>query len=158
MDVRSAVTVALMLGCAAQAAPAGLSEAEVRAFVGRQAQAWNAGDLAGYFALFTPDAVFTDQALARDGRVVPYGSSTVAQARSQVRRALAASQVHEVTTVSAVIVAPDGRSARVTAAEDTTLSGRGRPRRVCAQRVMVVVGTRGGLRSKGQTDTVVRCR
>ena len=73
-----------LLATAAQAAPARLADADVRAFVARQSKAWNAGDLGGYFALFTPDATFTDQALARDGRVVPYGTSTLAHVQAVV--------------------------------------------------------------------------
>jgi hypothetical protein len=142
----------------AHAAPAGLREAEVRAFVGRQSQAWNAGQLAAYFGLFTADATFTEQGRARDGRVVPYGTSTLAEARAQARRSLVAARVHETTAIQAIEIAPDGRSARITAGEDTTLAAAGRTRRICAERVQTVVATPAGLRSKGQTDTVVRCR
>jgi hypothetical protein len=143
---------------AAQAAPARLTEPEIRAFVARQSKAWNAGDLAGYFGLFTPDAAFTDQARARDGRLVTYGTSSVAQARVQARRTFAAAKVHEMTAVRAVTLAPDQGRATVTSAEVTTLAGHGAPRRVCAERVQSLVATPAGLRSKGQTDTVVRCR
>ena len=146
------------LATAAHAAPARLTEPEVRAFVARQSKAWNAGDLGGYFALFTPDAAFTDQARARDGRVVTYGTSSMAQARTQARRTFAAAKVHEATTVRAVTLAPDQAHATVSSAEVTTLAGHGPPRRVCAERVQAVVATPAGLRSKGQTDTVVRCR
>lgn len=149
---------AALLAAAARAAPAHLTEADVRGFVARQSKAWNAGDTAGYFGLFTPDAAFTDQARARDGRVVTYGTSSVAQARVQARRTFAASRVHETTTVHAIALAPDQAHATVTSAEVTTLVGRGAPRRVCAERVQSLVATPAGLRSKGQTDTVVRCR
>src|SRR4051794_26685726 len=112
---RLAALLILALATAAQAAPARLGEAEVRAFVERQSKAWNAADLAAYFALFTADAAFTDQARAKDGRVVPYGTSTLAQARAQTKRAFATSRVHEATTIRTIRISPDGRSAQVTA-------------------------------------------
>jgi hypothetical protein len=150
--------LALLAAGATQAAPARLTEADVRAFVAQQSTAWNAGNFAAYFGLFTPDATFTDQARARDGRVVTYGTSTVAQARAQTRRTFAASKVHETTTLRAVTIAPDRSRATVTSAEVTMLAGRSPPRRVCADRVQSLLTTPAGLRSKGQTDTVVRCR
>ena len=135
-----------------------LSEAEVRAFVARQSQAWNAGDLAAYFALFTPDAAFADQARARDGRVVPYGTSTLAAARTQTRRARANASLRETTTITGVRIAADGRSAAVSSAEETRIESAGRSRRLCAERMQTLVATPAGVRSKGQTDTYVRCR
>lgn len=150
--------LAILAAGAAQAAPARLTEPDVRAFVAQQSKAWNLGDLGAYFGLFTPDAAFTDQARARDGRVVTYGTSTLAQARAQTRRTFAASTVHEMTTLRGVTIAPDRSRATVTSAEVTTLAGRGPLRRVCADRVQNLVATPAGLRSKGQTDTVVRCR
>ncbi|MDB5419918.1 MAG: hypothetical protein JWP50_3337 [Phenylobacterium sp.] len=155
-------SVALIFSLAAaglaHAAPARLTDAEVRAFVARQSKAWNAGDLGGYFGMFTPDAAFTDQARARDGRMVTYGTSTVAQADAQARRTFATSKVHETTMLRAVTLAPDRSRATIASAEVTTLAGRGAPRRVCAERAQSLVVTPAGLRSKGQTDTVVRCR
>ena len=144
--------------CLARAAPARLAEPEVRAFLDRQSRAWNAGDLAAYFALFTADARFTDQARARDGRVVPYGTSTLPQAQAQARRFFAASKVRETTTVRRVAIAPDGRSAQVASDEVTLVTGGARPRHECAERVQTLIATPAGLRSRGQTDTLVRCR
>lgn len=143
---------------AASAAPARLSEAEVRAFVERQSKAWNAGELGAYFALFAPNATFTDQARAKDGRVVPYGVSTLAEAKAQSRRARAKSKVAETTTLRAIRIAPDGRSAEVQAAEQITLTAAGRVRHLCAERVQTLALTSAGIRSKGQTDTYVACR
>jgi len=142
----------------AQAAAPRLTEPEVRSFVERQSRAWNAGDLAGYFGLFTADARFTDQARARDGRVVPYGTSSVPQARTQAMRFFAGSKVVETTAIRQIALAPDGRAARVVSDEVSILTGAGRRRRECAERVQTVVQTPAGLRSKGQTDTLVRCR
>jgi len=154
--ILAALLVAVPL--AVQAAPARLTEAAVRAFVARQSAAWNAGDLAAYFGLYAADARFTDQARAKDGRVVPYGSSTLAQARMQARRTFAAVKVHETTAIRTIEIAPDGRRARITASEETIIAGAGRTRRLCAERVQEVALTAAGLRSRGQTDTLVRCR
>ena len=45
----------------------------------------NLGSYLTRTATFTPDARFTDQALGNDNKIVPYGVSTVAQARTQAR-------------------------------------------------------------------------
>jgi len=146
------------LAAAAHAAPARLAEPEVRAFVARQSKAWNAGDLAGFFGLFTPDAQFRDQALASDNRVYPYGTSTLAQARARSRQAFEGHRVQETTTIRSIAAAPDGRSARVAADVVSVISGPTGVRRSCARREQVVIATPAGLRSTGETDTVVRCR
>jgi hypothetical protein len=154
-----ALLLALLVAGPASAAPAPLAEPQVRAFVERQSRAWNAGDLTAYFATFTPDARFTDQALGNDNKIVPYGVSTIAQARTQARKTLAKSKVLETTIVTAVSVAPDGRSARVTARTSSEIATAGAaPRKVCAVRVATVAATPSGLRATGQTDTIVRCR
>ena len=150
--------LALLMATQAMAAAPRLSEPQVRAFVERQSRAWNAGDFAAYFATFTPEARFTDQALSNENKVVPYGVSTLAQARAQTRKALAKSKVRETSTVSAVTIAPDGRSARVTARTVSDITNAGAARRVCAVRVETLALTPAGLRSTGQTDTIVRCR
>jgi len=156
--MRFAPLLLLLIATAAQAAPARLTEPEVRAFVARQSKAWNAGDLAGYFALFTKEARFTDQARSKDGRLVPYGTSTVAEARAQAKRSLSTTRVRETTTLRQVQIAADGKSARVVAAEDTTLTTGARTRRLCAERVMTLIATPAGVRSQGQTDTITPCR
>lgn len=152
----------LIVACAcpilAHAAPARLSEPEVRAFVARQERAWNASDAAGYFALFTPDARFTDQARARDGRMVPYGTSTLAQARAQAARFFAKSRHRETTRIRSVRLAADGRSAMVAGDEVAEITTAGRTRRSCAETQQTVILTPAGLRSRGQTDTQVACR
>jgi hypothetical protein len=151
---RIAILLALALATAAQASPARVTEPEVRAFVARQSKAWNAGDLAAFFALFTPDAQFRDQALASDNKVYPYGTSTLAQARARSRHAFEGHRLQEATTIRSIAIAADGRSARVAADIVTTIG----PRRSCARREQVVTATPAGLRSTGETDTVVRCR
>ncbi|WP_297694402.1 DUF4440 domain-containing protein [Phenylobacterium sp.] len=152
----------LVIACAcpilAHAAPARLSEAQVRAFAARQERAWNASDAAGFFGLFTADARFADQARAKDGRVVPYGTSTLAQARAQAERFFAGSRHRETSAIRSVRIAPDGRSAAVLADEVAEITAAGRTRRSCAETRQTVVVTPAGLRSNGQTDTQVACR
>ena len=156
MSVRGLV-LALLVTAGPALAATPLTEPQVRALVERQSRAWNAGDLGGYFATFTADARFTDQALGNDNKIVPYGVSTVAQARAQTRKVMAKSRLSEAATVTAVTLAPDGRSARVTARTVSEIITAGAVRRVCALRVETVIATPAGLRASGQTDTVVRC-
>lgn len=135
-----------------------LTDAGVRAFVAAQERAWNAENLKAYFAGFTPDAVFVDQALSSENRIVPYGRSTLAQARRQAARAAAKSQLHEDGMVQAVRIAADGRSADVASQVTARSASGGTLRLSCLRRSQTVVLTPAGLRSRGQTDTVVRCR
>ena len=148
----------LLPATAMAAAPSRLDEAQVRAFVSRQSKAWNAGDLEGFYALFTPDAVFSDSARAPDGEVFPYGSSGLSEAKAQSQRALAGAKAHETTTIRSVAIARDGGSARVVSREVSVITAHGRTRRSCAERVQTIVATPKGLRSKGQADSIVRCR
>jgi hypothetical protein len=154
------LTLAVLALCAAPALAQGprLTEPQVRALAARQSHDWNAGDLAAYFATFSPTARFTDQALGNDNKIVPYGVSTLGQAREQSRRALAAGKVREAVTVEAIAIAPDGRSARLSARAVSDISRAGAARRVCARRIETFELTPEGLRATGQTDTVVRCR
>ncbi|MDB5423512.1 MAG: hypothetical protein JWQ29_928 [Phenylobacterium sp.] len=156
--MRGPILALLILAGPALAAPPRLTEPQVRAFVARQARAWNAGDLGAYFATFTPDARFADQALGNDNRIVPYGVSTVAQARAQARKTLAKSKLRETSAIATVTLAPGGRAARVTASTVSEIAGAGGVRRVCALRVETLALTPAGLRATGQTDTIVRCR
>ena len=156
-SLRLAIFAAALSGLA-EAAPARFSEAEVRAFVARQEKAWNAGDVAGFFAMATPDAVFTDRARAKDGRVVVYGASTVAQARAQASRFFAKSHTRETVTIGSVQIAPDGRSARILGHEDAIQTTASHTRQLCAETDQTVVATPAGLRSKGQIDTLTPCR
>jgi uncharacterized protein (TIGR02246 family) len=156
--MRIAPLLLALIAAGAHAAPARLTEAEVRGFVARQEKAWNAKDAAAFFVLFTPDAVFVDQGRAKDGRVVPYGQSTLAQARAQAARTFAKSQIKETAVVTGVAIAPDGGSARVAGREEALITTAGKTRRLCAETFQMVVLTAKGLRSKGQTDTLVACR
>ena len=150
--MRRLAPLALILLTAA--APARLSDPQVRAFVARQSAAWNARDLAGWAATYTPEARFTDQALANSNTIVPYGSSSLKDARAQVRKTFAKGPAGEVLVIDSIILSPDGRGARVSAHAVSTAAGH----RVCAQRVETVAVTPRGLRATAQTDTIVRCR
>ena len=150
--MRRLAPLALVLLTAA--APARLTEPQVRAFVARQSAAWNARDLAAWAATYTPEARFTDQALANSNTIVPYGSSSLKEARVQVRKTFAKGPAGEVLVVDSVTLAPDGRGARVSAHAVSQSGGQ----RVCAQRVETVALTSGGLKATAQTDTIVRCR
>jgi hypothetical protein len=151
----------LLLAAAALAAgPAwagGVTEAAARAFVARQQQAWNAGQLDAYFAGFRPEAVFTDQYRTPSGQVVPYGTSTLPQARSQSRKFRSTAKVSETGAVERVTLGPDGRSAQVVSRVVARTQGPQGLRVTCAERRQELVLDAGGLRSKGQTDTYARC-
>ena len=152
------VLAALLCLVAAPALAQGgrITDADVQAFVARQEQAWNAGDLDRYFAGFTADARFTDQAYVGDKPPVPYGTSTLAQAKAQARRTAARSR--ERAEVRRIEFAADGRSAKVTARVGSAVTSAGRTRRLCASRVQTLTLAAGRLRSTGQTDTYVNCR
>lgn len=135
-----------------------LTEPQVRVLAERQSHAWNTGDLDAYFATFAPTARFTDQALGNDNKLVPYGVSTLAQARAQSRKTLARGQVRETLAIVSVSLAADGRAAQLSGDVETLVSGPGPARRVCARRTETFALTPQGLRATGQTDTIVRCR
>jgi len=155
---RLALRLALLLVAGPALAQDRITEADIRAFVARQEQAWNAGDLDRYFAGFTPDARFTDQAYVGDKPPVPYGTSTLAQARAQARRAAARGRTREAGEVRRIEIAADGASARVTSRVGSAVAADGKVRRLCASRVQTLTLAAGRLRSAGQTDTYVRCR
>lgn len=148
-----ALVLALLIATPA-AAQTRITDADVRAFVVRQQAAWNAGRLDAYFAAFTPDATFTDQAYNGGKPPVPYGTATLAEARAQTRKAVAKAQPREAARVFRIAIAADGRSAEVT----TSVGIQAGSRRMCASRVQTVVLAEGGLKSRGQTDTYIRCR
>ena len=149
---------ATVLGGVAQAAPR-LTEAQARAFAAKQEAAWNARDLDGYFALFTKDAVFVDQTRdVKHGGMIPYGSSTALQARARAEKFIKSATSVERGAVDKVTIAADGKSARLTGREVTTITRGGRTQRVCADTEQTLVLSGGVLKSTGQTDTIVRCR
>ncbi|RAK64404.1 hypothetical protein [Phenylobacterium kunshanense] len=153
----SLLTTATVL--AAMPAAAQIREADVRAFVARQEAAWNASQLDRYFASFTADATFTDQAYVGDKPPVPYGASTLDQARANARKAFAGTPTpREAGRVLRVEMAPDGRSGRVVSVVGSTVWDQGRARRLCATRVQALIETNAGLRAVSRTDTYVKCR
>lgn len=160
--MRAALLIAPLIALATLAAgptpaqPARITEADVNAFVARQEQAWNAGDLDRYFAGFTADARFTDQAYVGDKPPVPYGTSTAVEAKAQAKRSKARSR--ERAEVRRIEIAADGRSAKVTSRVGSAVTAEGRTRRLCASRVTNLTLASGRLRATGQTDTYVRCR
>ncbi|RAK59021.1 hypothetical protein DJ021_03975 [Phenylobacterium hankyongense] len=157
MLIRSLAALAFVIAGSASAQTA-LTDVGVRAFVARQERAWNAADLKAYFATFAPDAVFVDQALSSENKVVPFGRSTPAQARAQTGRVLAKSKIHEQAAIDRVELSPDGRSARVLSHVTSRIERGGAVRLSCAQRVQAVALAGGRIVSRGQTDTAVRCR
>ncbi|WP_397420028.1 nuclear transport factor 2 family protein [Phenylobacterium sp.] len=156
--IRSVTLVATLMVISgpalAQSPP--ITDADVRAFLARQEQAWNQGDLDRFFAAFTPDARFTDQAYVGDKPPVVYGVSTLAEARAQARRTKARSL--ERGEVRRIDIAADGRIARITSRVGSTVTADGRTRRLCASRAQTLTLINGRLRSTGQTDTYVNCR
>mgnify|MGYP000927258592 CR=1 FL=1 len=150
--------LAITLASPALAAPR-LTEAQARAFAQRQEAAWNARDLDSYFALFTKDAVFIDQTRdIKHGGMIPYGTSTLAQARAAATKFLAGATSTERGTIDKVEIARDGASARLVGREVTTIQSKGRTRKACADTEQTLVLVGGQIRSKGQTDTITRCR
>jgi len=145
-----------LLATPAQAQPA-ITDAQVRAFVTRQEAAWNAGDLDRYFAGFTPQARFTDQAYVGDKPPVPYGTSTLAQAQAQARKALARARSREAGQVTKIHIAANGRSAQVVSNVASTVDSGGKVRHLCAYRGQALVLSGGRLLSNGQTDTFFKC-
>lgn len=148
---------ALILGLAL-AAPASaqqpVTDAVVRAFVLRQERAWNGARLNDFYAAFTADAAFTDQAWQGDKPPVVYGTATLSQARIQSAKALARAPSREAGRVFRIETAADGASARVVTSVVITTGAR----QLCASREQTLVVTPKGLLSKGQTDTYIRCR
>ncbi len=142
--------------CAGPALAQPITPAAVSAFVAERQRTWNARAFDAYFAGFTPDARFTDQAYVGDKPPVPYGTSTLAQAQRQVRRAAARSR--ETARISALTIAPDGRTAQVSLQVVSTLDDGGKTRTLCAARVMALTTAHGSLRAARQTDTIFRCR
>jgi hypothetical protein len=134
-----------------------VTEADVRAFLARQEGLWNARDIPGFFATYAPGAVITAQARTGDGKVVPYGASTLAQARAQAKRFFATARVQETSEVLRVEIAPDGRSARTLVRQTSRIATRGRVRVVCGESAQTLALVGGRLASRAQTDTVLRC-
>lgn len=139
-------------------AAAQIVEADARAFVAQQEAAWNAGRLDQYFAGYTTDATFTDQAYVGDKPPVPYGTSTVTKARAFARKAFARKPWPSETSRVLRIEALPGGQVRVISAVGATVWDRGKPRRLCASRSQTLTAAGGRLRATAQTDTFVKCR
>jgi hypothetical protein len=154
-DVMFVATLMMIAGPASAQSPP-ITHTDVRAFLARQEQAWNRRDFDRFFAAFTSDARFTDQAYVGDKPPVVYGVSTLAEARAQARRSKARSL--ERGEVRRIEIAPDGRIARITSRVGSTVTADGRTRRLCASRAQTLTLISGRLRSTGQTDTYVNCR
>lgn len=142
---------------AAPARAAGLSEARVRAFFAEQERTWNAGALEAYFIAFRPDAVFTDQYRTPAGEIVPYGESTLAEARVHSRKFRAAAKISETGKIVRISLGPDGRTAQILSRVVSRIQTTKGLRVTCAERRQELILAAGGLRSKGQTDTFTRC-
>lgn len=155
---RFGLLLAAALLSAAPAWAAGLSEAQVRAFLAQQERRWNAGELDAYFAAFRPDAVFTDQYRTPSGQLVPYGSSTLAKARAQSRKFRADAKVAESGEITKISLGADGRTAEVHSRVVSRIQSAKGPRVTCAERRQELVLAGGQVRSRGQTDTFTRCR
>ena len=154
---RSGLLLAAAILTAAPAWAAGLGQAQIRAFLAQQERAWNAGALDAYFTAFAPDAVFTDQYRTPSGQIVPYGSSTLAEARAQSRKFRTTSSISEAGEIERIAIAPDGRTAEVVSRVVSRIRGAKGPRVTCAERRQELVLAAGRLRSKSQIDTFARC-
>jgi hypothetical protein len=151
------LAVASLAAAPAAAAATGLGEAKIRDFIAQQQRRWNDGALEAYFATFAPRAVFTDQYRTPAGEIVPYGDSTLPQARVQARKFRTTSKVSETGVILRIVLGADGRTAQVVSREVSRVQGPKGLRVACAERRQDLVLTANGLRSKGQTDTFSRC-
>jgi hypothetical protein len=149
--------LALAILAAGPASGADLREAQVRAFVARQERTWNAGAFDAYYAAFRRDAVFTDRYRTASGKIVPYGASSLSEARAQTRKFRAASKVSERGEIVRITLGRGGDSAQVDSRVISRIQGAKGLRLTCAERRQELVLTGGELRSKGQTDTFIRC-
>lgn len=134
-----------------------ITEATARDFLARQERLWNARDLKGFFATYAPKAAITDQARTGDGKIVPYGSSTIRQAEAQAKRFFAGARARQTSEVVRIELAPDGRSAHTLVRQTSRIEAGGRVRTSCAESVQTLALARGRIVSTGQTDTVLRC-
>lgn len=154
----TALLLALGLLAAGPGWGASLGETQVRAFVARQERSWNAGALDAWAAGFTPDAVFIDQYRTPAGVIVPYGTSTLAKTKNQIRKFRATAKVAESGKILRLALSADGRSAQVDSQVISRTEGAKGVRVACAERRQELVLAAKDLRSRGQTDTFSRCR
>ena len=135
-----------------------MTDAAVRAFAARQEAAWNARDLRAFSASFLPDARFIEQARASDNQIVQTGVADLAQAIAQSRRFFANSRFQETATVDHIAIGAEGRQARLSVRQVTRIESPGKPvRTLCAETEQTLVLVDGAIRSRGQTETAMRC-
>ncbi len=154
--IGAAVAACMAVGASPSLA-AGLSEPEVRAFVASQQAAWNGRAVDRFFELFTPQATFSDQYRTPDGKIVPYGASSRAQAQAQTRKFIAKGRSTEAGEVVRIAPSRDGRSVIVLSRVTSRQESGGKVRTMCAERVQRLSVVGGALRSAGQSDTFMAC-
>lgn len=154
--MRCGLVLAVLISSSAFAQGA-ITDVAARAFVSGQERAWNRGDMAAYFAGYAPGATFTDQAYVGDKPPVPYGTSTLPQARAQARKALARSKASETAQIQRITPTPDGRAVIVVSRVTSTLQTAGKTRRLCAVRRQTLISHQGRVLSNGKTDTYYPC-
>jgi hypothetical protein len=125
--------------------------------VERQDAAWNRGDLTTYFKTFTANARFIAQARTPSGQLVPYGASTVTQARAQARRFMAKSRGVDRTIIASIQISADARRATVLGRKLSLVTSAGRTRRICSEVAQIIDLEHGRPMSGGQTETLVAC-
>ena len=82
---------------------------------------------------------------------------TLYAARAQAEKFLATATSVEEGVVESIEIAAGGRQAVVSGRETSMVVSKGRTRKVCAQTRQILVLAGGVVKSKGQTDTIVRC-
>ena len=95
-------------------APAKLDKAAIGNFIAEQGRAWNARDFGRFYGTFAPGAVIVLVTMQR-GKEVARRVRTLAADRRQSEHffAMARSKIHETDRVERIMLAPDGRYARV---------------------------------------------
>jgi hypothetical protein len=134
-----------------------LTEASVRGFLGRQAAAWDRRDFDGYYAMAAPDAVFVTIHPGADGRTVREQTDPAAD-RAEAERLFARITGYAGSErILRIVIAEDGRSARVFGEETARFVQDGRPRHLCSRTEQRLVLRAGRILSLGQTDRAEPC-
>lgn len=153
------VAIAAMPFPGAAAAPPThqITKPAVRAFVARQEALWNSRDLAGFFALAAPEAVFVTERTGANGRVA-VERETAAESRRSAERAFATiSRFRESTSIERIEIAADGLSARVFGREQAEVTRGGATLRLCAETEQSLILRAGTILTLGQTDRMRSC-
>ena len=99
-----------------------------------------------------------EQARASDNQIVQTGVADLAQAIAQSRRFFANSRFQETATVDHIAIGAEGRQARLSVRQVTRIESPGKPvRTLCAETEQTLVLVDGAIRSRGQTETAMRC-